>query len=259
MLLDTINQHQRDTIITFDEPTHKYYINKNLVGTSVTTFIHSLFPHFDAEGMAQKITDGKCKAVTKMKYEGMSKDDIINKWNYDGKISSEAGTKMHEDIEYYFNNKPRENDSIEYKYFNNFLKSDFMKNLEPYRTEWVVYDQELDIAGSIDMVFYNKESKTYEIWDWKRSKGIQRNNKFENGHEPLQHLEHCNYWHYSLQLNFYKYLLEKNYDVKISSMHLLVLHPNNENKNFIEITAPELSKEVLDIVEYRLSILNKNK
>ena len=113
MLLDQQNKHKRDSIITFDEPTHKYYINENLVNTSVTTFIHSLFPHFDAEGMAEKISCGKCSIQTKKKYESMTKEDIINKWNFDGKISSEAGTKMHEDIEYYFNNEPRENDSIE--------------------------------------------------------------------------------------------------------------------------------------------------
>ena len=70
-------------------------------------------------------------------------------------------------------------------------------------------------------------------------------NKFQNGLEPLQHLEHCNYWHYSLQLNFYKYFtLEKNYNIKLSSMHLLVLHPNNENKDYIEIKVLDLSKEV---------------
>ena len=58
-------------------------------------------------------------------YEGMTKDDIINKWNFDGKVSSEAGTKMHEDIEYYFNNQPRENDSIEYQYFKKFFEIRF--------------------------------------------------------------------------------------------------------------------------------------
>lgn len=258
MLLSVKNKHTRDEVITFDEPTHKYYINEQLVGTSVTTFIHSLFPHFDAEGMAEKISNGQCSLQSKKKYEGMSKQDIIDKWNFDGKNASESGTKMHEDIEFYFNDMPRENNSIEYQYFKNFLKSDFMKDLVPYRTEWVVYDNDLDIAGSIDMVFYNTSNKTYEIWDWKRSKGIEMKNNFgQHGLEPLSHLEHCNYWHYSLQLNFYKYLLEKNYGLKISSVHLLVLHPNNKNNNFIEISAPDLSKEVESIVNYRLMSLNK--
>ena len=53
-------------------------------------------------------------------------------------------------LEHYYNEDPRENDSIEYKYFMNFVKE---HNLTPYRTEWNVYDEELEMAGSIDMIF----------------------------------------------------------------------------------------------------------
>jgi hypothetical protein len=69
-------------------------------------------------------------------------------------MASTAGTKMHYDIECYFNGMDVKNDSIEYSYFQNFLK-DFPE-LKPYRTEWMVYYEELKLSGSIDMIFENK-------------------------------------------------------------------------------------------------------
>ena len=34
--------------------------------------------------------------------------------------------------------------------------------MTPYRTEWMVYHEELRLAGSIDMIFENKVEGSYE-------------------------------------------------------------------------------------------------
>ena len=47
-------------------------------------------------------------------------------------------TKMHYDIECFYNGINVQNDSSEYKYFMQFY--DF-SHLMPYRTEWMVWDQ----------------------------------------------------------------------------------------------------------------------
>ena len=80
--------------------------------------------------------------------------------------AAEAGTKLHYDIECYYNNCPNENNSIEYQYFKNFVKD--YPDLKPYRTEWMVYYMEYKLSGSIDMVFQNKDGDL-EIYDWKRT------------------------------------------------------------------------------------------
>ena len=94
------------------------------------------------------------------------------------------------------------------------------------------------------MVFKkNKEDGNHlVIYDWKRVKNIQDENRFERGFKPINHLPNSNYWHYSLQLNIYKRILEKNYDKIIDAMYLLWLHPNN--KSYIEIKVPDLSTEI---------------
>lgn len=44
--------------------------------------------------------------------------------------------------------------------------------------------------------------------------------------EPLDHLPNVNGWHYCLQLNIYRRILEEDYGVPVSAMHLDVFHPS---------------------------------
>ena len=52
---------------------------------------------------------------------------------------------------------------------------------------------------------------------------------------PLDHLPDTNYWHYSLQLNIYRRILEELYDITVSELALVVLHPNNRQYKVIEL------------------------
>ena len=161
------------------------------------------------------------------KYFGMSKEKIKQSWAELAKVASEAGTKLHNDIENFYNNIETDNSSMEWTYFKNFFQdhSDFV----PYRTEWTLWDQESKICGSVDMIFMNKDG-TLTIYDWKRSKEIKRNNRFQKGlNKIVSHLDDCNYEHYSLQLNIYRYLVEKSYGFKVSELAIVVFHPSQSS------------------------------
>ena len=58
---------------------------------------------------------------------------------------------------------------------------------------------------------------------------------FENGLNGLSHLSSSDYNKYCLQQNIYKYILEKNYDKKVSSMNLLILHPNYDSYHIVKV------------------------
>ena len=107
------------------------------------------------------------------------------------------------------------------------------------------------------MVFYNTKNNTYEIYDWKRSKEIKKFNSFSNGNPPVEHLPDCNYWHYSLQLNTYKYMLEKNYGERVVGMYLVCLHPNNANKSYIRLEVPHMPSEIADLMALRREMVRK--
>ena len=44
--------------------------------------------------------------------------------------------------------------------------------------------------------------------------------------EPLDHLPDVNSWHYFLQLNIYRRILQEDYGVPVSAMYLGVFHPS---------------------------------
>ncbi len=254
MMLQQKNKHPRDAAIWFDEAPHLYYVNGQKYTHSVTKFVHHFFPHFEPDHVIDNMMKGK--NWSKSPYFGMTKEAIKEQWKQSGQEASSLGTHLHKSIELYYNQQPTDNNSPEYQYFLDFDKDHIQGKLEPYRTEWEVYDEDIQLAGSIDKVYKiitENEQKEYVIYDWKRSKGIKETNNFESAYPPIEHLPNCNKWQYSLQLNTYKYMLEKNYGLKIAEMYLVVLHPNN--KSYIRVPVPNMEEEVKTLIyNYKLNI-----
>ena len=191
----------------------------------------------------------------------MTADQITQMWSKSGEKASAAGTKLHYDIECYWNGWPVENTSIEYGYFQKFVADFQAKNpgVKPYRTEWMVYYEELKFSGSIDMVFENPDG-TLRIYDWKRCGEIPAEafgGKCAKT-ECIRHLPDCKFWQYSLQLNTYKMILEAKYGKIITELCLVCLHPENAYKTYDLLPVPFLDKEMRDLVEFRKGQLAQN-
>jgi ATP-dependent exoDNAse (exonuclease V) beta subunit len=254
--LANLYPHERDSHITFDEGPHIYTIDGDSDFMSVTTWNHSHFGHFDADKIIEKMM--KSHKWTQSKYYGMSRKEIKDLWAKNGKEASEAGTKMHYDIECFYNDLDVEieEDCVEWDYFELF-ENTIGRDMRPYRTEWMVWDKELKFAGSIDMVFENPDG-TLQIYDWKRCKEIKKNNRWQSATTAcISHLPDCNFWHYSLQLNTYKYMLEKNYGKKVTKMYLVCLHPNNSNRSFLRYEVAPMAQEIEDLMNIRREMLSK--
>ncbi len=248
-----MNTHPRDNKIVFIENTHKYLIeniNPDEV-ISVTTFIHSYFPVFESEKVIEKMRNSE--NFDDSKYAEMTDQEIIKLWSDESKKSSKLGTDMHKDIENFYNTeKNPQLISKEFEYFLNF-NNYITESCDIYRTEWSIYIEEVKLAGQLDALFKLKNSDEFLLCDWKRSKEIKMFNKFEKGLSCLSHLDNCNFIHYSIQLNMYKYILEKYYDIKVSKMIIVILHPNNSDYKMIEIQ--NMSKEIQDMIDDRTKCL----
>jgi hypothetical protein len=247
--LAKLNPHERDSRIQFDEGPHIYYIDGSSDRyMSVTTFNHANFEHFDADLIIKNMMSSK--KWPQNKYYGQTVDEIKALWDKNRDEAAQAGTNMHYDIECYYNKVDVVNESVEYEYFKHFL-ADF-PDLKPYRTEWTVFHEELKLAGSIDMV-YEKPDGTLLIYDWKRCKEIVKTNAFGKwgNKECIEHLPDTNYWHYCLQLNTYKAILEQKYGKRVEDLYLICLHPENKNKNYQRIKVVDLQEEVRALFELR--------
>ena len=246
-LLAKKNPHKRDECITFEEGPHIYTINGDSNYMSVTTWNHSHFEQFDADAIITKMMSGQ--NWHRSKYNGMTREEIKAQWEQNRDAAATAGTKMHYDIECYYNGMSVENDSVEYHYFQQFVLDN--EGLVPYRTEWMVWDKELRFAGSIDMLYENESDGSLLIYDWKRSKEIRKTSpwsKFAHT-ECISHLPDTNFWHYALQLNTYKALIEKNYGKTVAGMALVCLHPDQSSYQVLPV--PDLQDEVNELFEIR--------
>ena len=245
------NPHERDSHISFQDEGHIYTIDGDTDFMSVTTWIHKHFKPFDADKIIQGMMARK--SWSKSRYFGQTPEQIKASWDTNRDEAATAGTKLHYDIECYYNGCHQDNDSVEYKYFLNFARKN--DGLVPFRTEWLIWDKELQFAGSIDMVFF-KPNGSLMIYDWKRSKGIEKGNGWGDfaTTECISHLPDSNYWHYSLQLNTYKALVERNYGYKVSDMMLVCFHPNH--KDYQVFAVPDLSAEVDALFDLRKKMLS---
>lgn len=290
--LEVRNKHPRDNAITFTEEDHAYYINGKKLDTSCTSVIKKFFDPFDALKIANKLSY-RMKNKKNSQYFGMTGNDIVEMW----KKETDLGTMLHANVEFLMNSYKADfpfdkyefaqNEiMLEMQYFSNFVE-DFVDSgiIEPYRTEWLVYDEAIGVAGSIDIVFEEKKTipselfvendegvwiknkqkklrkedeRRFWIFDWKRSKELKYKAYEKNNvcKIPGSFIDDCNFSSYSLQLNLYRTILEKNYDINIAGMALVVIHPNSDNYKVHLV--PFLNSEMEYIYKDRLNQM-KNK
>ena len=217
--------------IVFDEATHTYADMRNTTGTadytSVTTLIEKFFPYFDEEAYIQRY----------MAESGKSREAVVRKMLE----PSERGTEMHQQIEYFLKGKPHHEDFKEFQMFLKFHQEQVLKRgLTFYDAEKIITLPQYGIAGTVDALF-RKPDGTFVMVDWKRSKhliidGYPKKYGIGRGISILSHLDNSSYYHYELQQSFYKYILENEYDMKISSMILCVLHPDYDRYYTIKLS-----------------------
>lgn len=280
--LEANHGHLRDEFVFFEEEPHLYFIFDpssmapvdNL--TSVTTFIHLFKNKFDTEGKIAEIVGRKNAPGSK--YYGKTADQIRNEWS--DKTGTILGTKLHRLIELFYNDVDLSSlfsidkmdsvhkmdkidkevyESIEFQsYFKDFHKQVVVaNNWIPFRSEWRIFCNQIKIVGTIDFVFIKDIDRPMEviIYDWKRSKEICTYAKFKNKLlSPIAHLDECNFIEYSLQLNLYKYLLEKNYGMKVIEMYLGIFHPNSSDYQTFKIEDKYFA-EVEKLIQFRKSQL----
>lgn len=250
------NAHPRDDNITFEEVPHLYWIKGYPEPfISGTTIAHHYIPKFEPDKVIMKMRKSGSIDKPDSKYYGMTNEQIKALWC--DPSANKAGTFMHSCIEFYLNKMPFQNDSLEFNMFLNYARDYDVENII-YRTEWMIYSTDHQIAGSIDAIVKNHDG-TFTIVDWKRSKEIKRTNTYQKMKRPFNHLEDCNFNHYAFQLNLYRAIIQKYYGMVVSGLYLVICHPNNPNGNYQKIDLPIMDKEMETLLDLRIQELKKNK
>lgn len=207
----------------FDEKTHTYTNEAGETYMSVTTLLKTWFKEFNEKEELKKIRSDPVKIK---QYEGMTDEEIKLQWFTLGLEASTLGTELHGHIENYLKGnteymKERSLIDVEYKYFLDFIETPLvLKGIE-----WRVWNDDIKLAGTIDCVSQNKDG-TVDLYDWKRCKSLTKGFGGFCLVPELIHIPYTNFWKYTLQLNLYKWLIEKKGE-KVRSMYIVCFHPNN--------------------------------
>ncbi len=216
---------------------HDIYGNKY---TSVTTVIKKYFEPFNADNVISKMmaSNNWPKSI----YYGLTAEQIKNQW----RSKAELGTKLHSDIELYLKRKILPKNDIEFLYFLEYYRDKLCK-YSLVASELIVHDSKRLIAGTLDALFVDNEGN-YHLYDWKRVANLKYTNPLGiRGTGPFTNLYDCDYIHYSLQLNLYSELLYNCKNIKISTMTLVLLHP--DNNSYVEIKVNNMKPYIDELLK----------
>lgn len=254
--------------VCFNDENHCYWnVNDNEKYISVTTLIHSFTQPFDKDFWSaykalEKLIPKDSWAIEKKSLLNSKKfdksildvydisendfnktqQDILDAWDEENRKSCERGTQIHSDIENSFYKKPKD---ISLKKFGIGGKFECKKDHTELDLEYGVYpeyliyresdDGILRIAGQVDLII--KSGNEIVIIDHKTNKKIEQksfyNSKTRTSAKmkyPLNNLDDVNFYHYTMQLSTYAWMLQKinpNFVIK----DLILNHYDHDGKN----------------------------
>ena len=226
-----------DNSVILDKKTHEYRLvnDPDLRFTSVTTLIGQHFEEFDPVAIATNLVENNTK------YLGRTVDELVEEWKQTGV----HGTFVHDEIENYINDgaPPTEPKSLAGV---KWLEDYKMKSEIEIIPERIIYSKELRIAGTIDVLAYDRTKDYYEIIDWKTSKAVETvsyNGKMGTS-AYTGNIPDCRFYHYALQLSLYRYILEECYGIRINNQ--LIAHlKEDEARGYV---APYMRDTIVDII-----------
>lgn len=233
--------------VAFNNEEHCYWnVNDNEKYISVTTLIHRFTQPFDKEFWSaykalEKLLPKDSWAIEKksllstkrfdrsiLDLYNISENDfnkvqqnILDDWDNENRKSCERGTKIHEELE---NSFYRNSDNISLQKFGIGGKFECKKDYPELDLEYGVYpeyliyresaDGILRIAGQVDLIV--KSGNEITIIDHKTNKKIDQKSGFDTSTRsnakmkyPLNNLMDCNFYHYTMQLSTYAWMLQK--------------------------------------------------
>lgn len=241
----------KDNRIAFEPNEHIYILDGKKQLESVSNIVASYFPEFDTIRLSERVA----------LRENRNQLEIIEEWDAKGLESREIGTFLHNQIENYFKNKDikytyrfiykgeyhkiTKDVSIE-KEFSYFLKFIQENKITPFRCEWHIFDEKINIAGTIDLLCRN--GSKFDLYDWKRSKKASpMETVWHYGINGLENVPDISFYRYALQQNLYKYILQKNYNIQVNKMYIVVLH--DINNHYIAYEIPNMENEIAIILK----------
>ena len=292
-VLDEIHPHPKDALLTFEDEGHRYtYVPLECaIRKSMTGLLKPRFDTFDGGAIVKRrfagwLADDENKYGPLTQYlmlvRGLEREDaekeVLKLWSTKGDIAATAGTKMHRELELYWNDQlpvptpstPPPFGVVAFLGLLDWFNTDM--ELKAWRTEMLIVltatdDEGIEfpvVAGSIDLVMVDKHGNFW-LFDYKRTtpkKGLLGKRKAEASKffrtemakPPFEDHPADDYTKYSCQILGYKYILEHGgYDLPVVACNMVQLHPDLNGKAHV-MQAADLSEEVDAMMKLEIEI-----
>ena len=207
-----------------------------------------------ASGMISKITvpfDKMTAAQRVADREGFTVEQVLQSWELEGKMAIDKGNVLHRAVksDFQFINKGEYTTLEQANILAGFAKK-YIEDIESRGIikEGFLSDSEYRVYGYFDYLHYDATTKQVVLTDWKTNKKIDVFNRFENFLQPITSLNASKLNIYSLQLNFYKFIIEKNTNIKIDRME--IVHINGKDENYRVIPVGNMQLRIKKILNY---------
>ena len=179
----------------------------------------------------------------------MSFQEICDLWAQARRVGAARGTWMHAQIECLLNGGCVTSCSLEVAKFLRFVADGGLGSACVFRTEWRIYATDESVAGSIDFVA-REPNGSLVLFDWKRARKLhEKDNSFGKFMKsPVSHVPDAALFQYRLQLNLYKWILERYYSMRVAAMYVVSLHP--DDRTYVD-NVPDMQADANAIMTYQ--------
>ena len=120
---------------------------------------------------------------------------------------------------------------------------DTLNRLFPIQLEYTVGIEEV-IAGNVDMLCWNQKAQEFQIWDYKNLKNMTITNNFgQKGKGSFNKLPDCHLVKYSIQLNIYKAIIQRQLGIQIGKCYLVHFNSLKQGNDFDIYECYDLQRE----------------
>lgn len=256
--------------VCFNEDSHVYWnVNDNEKYISVTTLVDRYAQPFDSEfwsgykaleqllpteawGMEKKslLTTHKIDKELLTTYNiseldfNKAQQGILDEWDKTNRESCERGTKIHAKLEQSMYDMGANVTLKKFGVGGKFICDKGRTSLDldngvypEYLISYMSDDKLLRLAGQIDLLAIS--GNQFWILDWKTNKEIKQKSGFNTQTKstskmlyPLNNLDDCNYWHYTLQLSTYAWMIQQ-LRPDLNLQELIMVHFDHNGKQTV--------------------------
>ena len=281
---DKLKVDKENSCVSYNDKLHKYWTkDTKLSCISVTTLIHE-FTTFDEDfwasykaleslvseevflGIKSSLLEKKSFNDTYLNMANIDKDlflerkqEILDEWTEKREASCIRGTAIHREHE--LMHIAGKTEELKHLKLGGKFTSDLTNNIEVGEQKvypelllsWVSPDGKIRIAGQADLVII--DGTDVYVLDYKTNKEIKQKSFFDKKTKksqkmkyPLNNLDDVNFWHYTIQLSTYAWMIQQifpGFDIK----KLILIHYDHDD-NCTTYECEYLKKDVERMLGY---------